>query len=40
VPIGRGGSAQEVAETVLWLCSPQASYVTGVTIDVAGGRGI
>lgn len=40
VPIGRGGSAEEVAETVLWLCSPQASYVTGVTIDVAGGRGI
>ena len=40
VPIGRGGSAEEVAETVQWLCSPQASYVTGVTIDVAGGRGI
>jgi NAD(P)-dependent dehydrogenase (short-subunit alcohol dehydrogenase family) len=40
VPIGRGGTAEEVAETVLWLCSPQASYVTGVTIDVAGGRGI
>jgi NAD(P)-dependent dehydrogenase (short-subunit alcohol dehydrogenase family) len=40
VPVGRGGTAREVAETVLWLCSPQASYVTGVTIDVAGGRGI
>lgn len=40
VPIGRGGTADEVAETVLWLCSPQASYVTGVTIDVAGGRGL
>jgi NAD(P)-dependent dehydrogenase (short-subunit alcohol dehydrogenase family) len=40
VPIGRGGTAREVAETVLWLCSPEASYVTGVTIDVAGGRGL
>lgn len=40
VPIGRGGTAREVAETVLWLCSPQASYITGVTIDVAGGRGL
>lgn len=40
VPIGRGGTAREVAESVLWLCSPEASYVTGVTIDVAGGRGL
>lgn len=40
VPIGRGGTAREVAEVVLWLCSPEASYVTGVTIDVAGGRGL
>ena len=40
VPIGRGGTPEEVADVVLWLCSPQSSYVTGMTIDVAGGRGI
>ena len=40
VPIGRGGTPDEVAETALWLLSDAASYVTGMTIDVAGGRGI
>jgi NAD(P)-dependent dehydrogenase (short-subunit alcohol dehydrogenase family) len=40
VPLQRGGTPEEVAEAVLWLCSDAASYVTGVTIDVAGGRGI
>lgn len=40
VPLGRGGTAEEVAETALWLLSDAASYVTGVTVDVAGGRGI
>lgn len=40
VPIGRGGTAEEVAEAALWLMSDAASYVTGVTMDVAGGRGI
>ena len=40
VPMKRGGKPEEVAETVLWLCSDAASYITGVTIDVAGGRGI
>lgn len=38
VPIGRAGSAQEVADVILWLMSEQASYVTGSIIDVAGGR--
>ncbi|MQX35205.1 SDR family oxidoreductase [Roseospira navarrensis] len=38
VPIGRAGSAEEVAEAVVWLLSPAASYVTGTTIDVTGGR--
>jgi NAD(P)-dependent dehydrogenase (short-subunit alcohol dehydrogenase family) len=38
VPMRRGGTADEVAEAVLWLMSPQASYVTGAVIDVAGGR--
>jgi len=38
VPMKRGGQPQEVAEAVLWLLSPQASYVTGTTLDVTGGR--
>ena len=38
VPMGRGGTASEVAETVLWLMSPQASYVTGALVNVSGGR--
>ncbi len=40
VPLGRGGTAEEVAEAALWLLSDAAAYITGVTIDVAGGRGI
>lgn len=40
IPMQRGGAAQEVGEAVLWLLSDQASYVTGVLMDVAGGRGI
>ena len=38
VPMGRIGQPEEVAATVLWLCSPEASYVTGFTYDVSGGR--
>jgi NAD(P)-dependent dehydrogenase (short-subunit alcohol dehydrogenase family) len=38
VPMGRTGKAEEVAEAVLWLLSPQASYVTDTLVDVAGGR--
>jgi NAD(P)-dependent dehydrogenase (short-subunit alcohol dehydrogenase family) len=38
VPMGRGGSAEEVAESVVWLLSPAASYVNGVLLDVTGGR--
>jgi NAD(P)-dependent dehydrogenase (short-subunit alcohol dehydrogenase family) len=34
----RGGTAEEVAEAVLWLASEQSSYVTGTLIDVTGGR--
>jgi NAD(P)-dependent dehydrogenase (short-subunit alcohol dehydrogenase family) len=34
----RPGTAEEVAETILWLLSDAASYVTGTTIDVSGGR--
>ena len=40
VPMKRGGRPEEVAEAVVWLCSDQASYITGVLLDVSGGRGL
>ena len=38
VPMKRGGTAEEVAQAVLWLLSDEASYATGTFLDVAGGR--
>jgi len=38
IPMKRGGYPEEVAKAVLWLLSDAASYTTGATIDVAGGR--
>ncbi len=38
VPMGRGGSAEEVAETIMWLLSEQSSYCNGALLDVSGGR--
>ena len=38
VPMGRGGSAEEVAEAVLWLLSAASGYVTGALLPVSGGR--
>lgn len=37
IPLGRPGTAEEVAEVVAFLCSPRASYVCGATIPVSGG---
>ncbi len=38
IPMGRGGTAEEVAQAIGWLVSPEASYATGTFIDLAGGR--
>lgn len=38
VPMQRVGSAEEVAQAIVWLLTPQASYTTGAILDVAGGR--
>jgi NAD(P)-dependent dehydrogenase (short-subunit alcohol dehydrogenase family) len=38
VPMQRGGSAEEVAQAIVWLLSPQASYTTMALVDVSGGR--
>lgn len=37
IPLGRLGSTSDVAETVYWLCSDAASYITGQVIHVNGG---
>jgi NAD(P)-dependent dehydrogenase (short-subunit alcohol dehydrogenase family) len=36
-PMGQVGTPEEVAETVMWLCSDAASFVTGHTMTVDGG---
>jgi len=37
IPMGRTGKPEEVAKVVRFLCSEDASYITGQTIVVAGG---
>ena len=36
-PIGRAGTAHEVAEAIVWLLSDKSAYVTGDFINVTGG---
>lgn len=38
VPMQRGGQADEVAETICWLASDAASYITGTLVNCSGGR--
>ena len=40
LPMHRAGSPEEVAAAILWLLSDAASYTTGATIDVSGGRSV
>jgi NAD(P)-dependent dehydrogenase (short-subunit alcohol dehydrogenase family) len=37
MPMGRAGQPEEVARTILWLLSDEASYITGTLVDVGGG---
>jgi NAD(P)-dependent dehydrogenase (short-subunit alcohol dehydrogenase family) len=38
IPMGRAGVPREIAEGVLWLLSPAASYTTGAILQIGGGR--
>jgi NAD(P)-dependent dehydrogenase (short-subunit alcohol dehydrogenase family) len=38
IPMNRAGQPEEIAEAVLWLLSPAASYVTGSILEIGGGR--
>jgi NAD(P)-dependent dehydrogenase (short-subunit alcohol dehydrogenase family)/rhodanese-related sulfurtransferase len=37
-PMRRIGQSEEVAAAVVWLCSPEASFITGVTLPIDGGQ--
>ena len=37
IPAGRPGETQEVANTIVFLASPEASYITGEDVDINGG---
>jgi NAD(P)-dependent dehydrogenase (short-subunit alcohol dehydrogenase family) len=39
-PIGRFGRPEEVAAAILYLCSPESAFVTGVALPIAGGFGL
>jgi NAD(P)-dependent dehydrogenase (short-subunit alcohol dehydrogenase family) len=38
IPLGRAGTADEVAETIVWLLSDASSYVSGAILEVSGAR--
>jgi 3-oxoacyl-[acyl-carrier protein] reductase len=37
IPLGRAGTAEEVADVIVFLASPAARYITGETLEVNGG---
>ena len=37
IPLGRLGEPEEIADVIVFLCSPRASYVTGALLPVDGG---
>jgi NAD(P)-dependent dehydrogenase (short-subunit alcohol dehydrogenase family) len=37
IPLGRAGTAEEIAAAIVWLLGDEASYVTGAILDVGGG---
>ena len=37
IPVGRVGTGDDIAEAILWLASPQAGFITGITLRVDGG---
>lgn len=38
IPLGRLSTPEEIASVVVFLASEESSYITGITVDVAGGR--
>jgi NAD(P)-dependent dehydrogenase (short-subunit alcohol dehydrogenase family) len=38
IPMKRPGEPEEIAAAIAWLCSDEASYVTGTALDISGGR--
>ena len=38
IPLGRLGSAVDIAESIIWLLSEKANYINGTTITISGGR--
>jgi NAD(P)-dependent dehydrogenase (short-subunit alcohol dehydrogenase family) len=39
IPLGRPGVPEDIAETMLFLCRPEAAYISGTVLRVDGGRG-
>lgn len=38
IPMGRAGQPHEIAKAIVWLASDEASYVTGTSLEISGGR--
>jgi len=40
IPLGRFGTADEIAALCMWLCSDECSFSTGAVFDISGGRAV